>query len=449
MALLFLRCDTLAGGKKQLCRSLFMTSGFFCSSRWSGGRSLVTTEISAAELRQCAPQPLCHSQLMEMIATARVSPRDSNHPPRREKRFANHAGEWKCISCSKWLPAEDFYTKKSTQKPCSRCKDCKKEQCLKYCRTLRGCISRMLANAKSNANVRGQEFSLTREHVCDMLAYQEARCAYSGVPMEVLLPNSHWRVSLERVDNSIGYTRKNCVLIAAEFNSSDYSRLPGVDADAVKGTAQWSAEKVQQVHALRQTNLDLASLHKDIEGAQLPLPRMTRSRGNAPKTSMPPEPGFAYCTKCFEQKPHAEFHRNASVLSGHRSSCKQCKKVLDRAYRSTLRGHLKGILNNAQRRSKLRGQECSIRFSSLVHMLERQQGRCFYSRVPLQYKELHTDWRLSLERLNNEVGYTEDNCVLIAVEFNTPDYSRSVAVTEVFGTSQWWCAKIQHVWGHC
>ena len=120
---------------------------------------------------------------------------------------------------------------------------------------------------------------------------------------------------------------------------------------------------------------------------------------------------------------------------------------MDRAYRSTLRGHLKTILSRAQRRSKLRGQECSVSFSTLLCMLERQQGRCFYSGVPLQYKELHTNWRLSLERLNNEVGYTEDNCVLIAVEFNTPDYSRNSAVTEVFGTAQWSRAKVQHVWG--
>ena len=443
------RCCVIAGGRT--LQYTFTTSSLV-QSRSLVGDCWKTTELASAKLEQCAPKPLSTNQLKEMIAVGRLSPsRDTSHPPRRESRLANHAGEWECLSCHKWLPAESFYFATARQKPNSRCIDCRKEQGLKYFRTLRGCISHMLANAKSKANARGQEFSLTCEHVCDMLTYQEARCAYSGVPMELVLPNSHWRVSLERVDNSIGYTRANCVLIAAEFNSSDYSRHPGVDADAVKGTAQWSAEKVQQVHALRQTNLDLASLHKDIEGALLPPPRMPRSRGNAPKMSMQsepsPEPGFAHCTKCLEQKHHADFYRDASKLSGHRSSCKQCDKVVGRAYRSTLRGHLKAILFGAQSRSKLRGQECSISLSNLLCLLARQQGRCFYSGVPLQYKEVHTNWRLSLERLNNEVGYTEENCVLIAIEFNSSDHSRNVAVTEIFGTAQWSRAKVQHVWG--
>ena len=95
----------------------------------------------------------------------------------------------------------------------------------------------------------------------------------------------------------------------------------------------------------------------------------------------------------------------------------------------------------------MREQECSITRGILLHLLAKQGGRCFYSGVPLEYKLVHTHWRLSVERLDNSLGYTLENCVLIALEFNTPDYSRNTAVTEVFGTAQWSREKVWHVWG--
>eukprot|EP00438_Fugacium_kawagutii_P013946 Skav203412 [mRNA] locus=scaffold1743:246905:256066:- [translate_table: standard] len=94
-----------------------------------------------------------------------------------------------------------------------------------------------------------------------------------------------------------------------------------------------------------------------------------------------------------------------------------------------------------------RSQEFSLTLPQVLNMLERQCGRCYYSGVLLEYKQIHADWRLSIERLNNAYGYTVENCVLIAIEFNTPDHSRNIAVTEVFGTAQWSREKVEHVWG--
>ena len=65
------------------------------------------------------------------------------------------------------------------------------------------------------------------------------------MPLECLQRNSHWRISLERLDNNLGYDMENCVLIAAEFNTSDQSRNKA--KGKVSGTAQWSRAKVQYV----------------------------------------------------------------------------------------------------------------------------------------------------------------------------------------------------------
>ena len=89
----------------------------------------------------------------------------------------------------------------------------------------------------------------------------------------------------------------------------------------------------------------------------------------------------------------------------------------------------------------------SITSEHLLDLLAQQGGRCYYSQVPLNYGQAHTDWRLSVERLDNSIGYTPSNTVLIAVEFNTSDHSRNKAVTEVFGTAQWSREKVWHVWG--
>merc|ERR1712226_1353263 len=96
----------------------------------------------------------------------------------------------------------------------------------------------MLSNARRTSQLRGQPCTLSLSDLLDKLWMQEGRCYYSGVPMELLIPNSHWRMSLERLDNNLGYTLDNSVLIAAEFNASDHSRNKATTM--VYGTAQWS-----------------------------------------------------------------------------------------------------------------------------------------------------------------------------------------------------------------
>ena len=89
-----------------------------------------------------------------------------------------------------------------------------------------------------------------------------------------------------------------------------------------------------------------------------------------------------------------------------------------------------------------RGQEFSLTLQQVLDMLG-QGGRC-YSGVPLNYKQIHDPWRLFIERLDNSIAYTVENCVLIAIEFNTSDQSRNCAVTV------WNCPMVQgkgHVWG--
>eukprot|EP00933_Yihiella_yeosuensis_P062038 TRINITY_DN64962_c0_g1_i1.p1 TRINITY_DN64962_c0_g1~~TRINITY_DN64962_c0_g1_i1.p1 ORF type:complete len:123 (+),score=7.72 TRINITY_DN64962_c0_g1_i1:53-370(+) len=88
-----------------------------------------------------------------------------------------------------------------------------------------------------------------------------------------------------------------------------------------------------------------------------------------------------------------------------------------------------------------------LEFDDVLELLWVQRGRCFYSGVPLEFKIRHSHWRMSLERLDNFLGYSKSNCVLIAVEFNTTDNSRKTEPSQINGTAQWSRAKVRHVWG--
>lgn len=79
-------------------------------------------------------------------------------------------------------------------------------------------------------------------------------------------------------------------------------------------------------------------------------------------------------------------------------------------------------------------------------MLWSQGGRCYYSGVPIEYLQPHSDWRISLERLNNEVGYLRWNCVLVACEFNSFDFPRNRALN-IHGSQQWSRQKVALIWG--
>lgn len=54
----------------------------------------------------------------------------------------------------------------------------------------------------------------------------------------------------------------------------------------------------------------------------------------------------------------------------------------------------------------------------LESKLERQNGFCYYSKMKMSY-ESHTHWLISLERLDPNEGYTDENTVLCAMEFNS------------------------------
>ena len=350
---------------------------------------LLTSLSSSAQaptpesLAETAPPQQYLGQLDRMVAEARDKP--ARRHPRSPPRIANSFGELPCHGCGQCLPAAAF------REGISWCRQCKASHRLVYDRTLRGNAFVLARKAKWRSKSKGFACQLTMQDILDMLLEQQGKCFYSGMPMEILTPHSHWRMSLERTNNYDGYTRGNCVLAACEFNSSDYTRPAGMRQGDVEGSAQWSCQKVALVGKC--TSVDLQKLNADVLHAR-----------------------------------------------GKRPSC------FGAPYNWTLRGKAKLLTRAARQRSAKWGRLCEIQYTDVLEMLLQQEGRCFYSGVPLRYDRCHADWIVSLERLDNDIGYTRANCVLIATEFNTADHSHR-AVGKVFGSAQWSRSKAMHVWG--
>lgn len=395
--------------------------------------------VDRDKLEACAPKMQSAEELRKLIEAAKVPPcRKREKSPNRKP---DEMGRWMCTSCLKMLPETDFRARVGSLTPVCYCKECERKTKLRYHRTLRGGTINMCSSALGRARRHGLEGILTYMDLLDMLDKQGGKCAYSGVSMEVEHPHRHWRMSLERLDNFKGYVNSNCVLVAAEFNSCDYSRAPNVDPESVAGTAQWSVRKVQELPILQRQPVDLSQLQLDIQAARK-SPRQYQS----PRTPHVRMASVRQCAACLQVLPREAFYRGGTT-SGMSTYCKDCSRDRGRLYYASLRGHISRCIGHARERARSRNQELSITSEHLLDLLAQQGGRCYYSQVPLNYGQAHTDWRLSVERLDNSIGYTPSNTVLIAVEFNTSDHSRNKAVTEVFGTAQWSREKVWHVWG--
>ena len=83
---------------------------------------------------------------------------------------------------------------------------------LQYVNTKQGRFRSLVRGAKASANKRGQVFALTYEDICLLWIEQKGKCAYTGWDMDTIT-GSNTVVSIERIDNTLGYLTGNCILV--------------------------------------------------------------------------------------------------------------------------------------------------------------------------------------------------------------------------------------------
>eukprot|EP00397_Hematodinium_sp_SG-2012_P037839 GEMP01041079.1.p1 GENE.GEMP01041079.1~~GEMP01041079.1.p1 ORF type:complete len:452 (+),score=16.56 GEMP01041079.1:505-1860(+) len=173
------------------------------------------------------------------------------------KRKVAPNGDMICTKCNQYKSPSEFGVQiKGLLGRNSVCLEC----CAQYRCTFRGFFRSKLCDAKSAAKQKAEKgrqeagvCDLSLSDITTMHELQRGLCFYSSVKL-TLRPLSEWMCSLERLDNTKGYTVDNVVLICAEFQTTDHSFSAKVP---VRGSAQWSKEKVtmlvQWLHACQKT----------------------------------------------------------------------------------------------------------------------------------------------------------------------------------------------------
>ena len=124
------------------------------------------------------------------------------------------------------------------------------------------------------------------------------------------------------------------------------------------------------------------------------------------------------CTKCtVDRNLNEDFNKNSKKDSGRMYTCKECHNQQMHEYNSTYDGCVKSLLSDGKSHAKTRGKrgrigasEFTLTKKDIKEMFKKQQGLCHHFKSKLKFTRCGD--KVSLERLDNDKGYTADNCVL-------------------------------------
>ena len=104
--------------------------------------------------------------------------------------------------------------------------------------------------------------------------------------------------------------------------------------------------------------------------------------------------------------------------------CIECARIRSNKYRNTFKGFFNSLLCSSRSTSKKRKNKgrldagiCDLTIDEIIEIYNKQNGRCYYSNIRMNPKPC-SNWQCSLERLNDNDGYTKNNVVLVCLEFN-------------------------------
>lgn len=117
--------------------------------------------------------------------------------------------------------------------------------------------------------------------------------------------------------------------------------------------------------------------------------------------------------------------------------CYKCRhEVRQKATEDSVESFLESKLATAKTRAKSAEQEFSITHGELMEMYQIQNGYCAISGLPMTHTRENSDFSISIDRIDNDAGYTVDNIRLVCWRANS---MRNKLTIEMF---LWWCKQI-------
>lgn len=130
------------------------------------------------------------------------------------------------------------------------------------------------------------------------------------------------------------------------------------------------------------------------------------------------------CTRCKQTKLLKEFPPHPDGKFGLDPKCFECYHISQWEYRNTFNGFFSKLLSAARTNSnhrlssgRIEAGVCNIIREDLITIWNRQNGKCYYSGIQM-IPQPNSNWQCSLERFDNNKGYTTDNISLVCLEFN-------------------------------
>lgn len=105
-----------------------------------------------------------------------------------------------------------------------------------------------LNSYKIRAEQKGRDYELTPDLLESLLQSQSGRCALSGEPLSLPLytsgiPDSHFNVSIDRIDASKGYTPDNIQLVQKKINTAKNAMSDAEFIDMCGKVVKWQKRK--------------------------------------------------------------------------------------------------------------------------------------------------------------------------------------------------------------
>jgi len=140
--------------------------------------------------------------------------------------------------------------------------------------------------------------------------------------------------------------------------------------------------------------------------------------------------GKKKCFKCKEIKPIEEFSKNRSTFDGYQKCCKECfsnYESVKKGYikksnesKSDLKVYLRHKTSYLERKCKIKNLHFDLTKEFLFDLYIKQKGKCFYTGLDIKHNVgCHQFDSISVDRLNPNIGYTQDNIVLAAFAINS------------------------------
>lgn len=325
-----------------------------------------------------------------------------------------------CTKCNAWVLLSDFCVNRNkTQRTC---KSCNSKMSRMTNTTWRGKVGQMYRNMKNTTNKRNEkgrkhdppEWSNLNEFyewIARVLSEKRLRCAISD---RILSPST---ISIERKDESLGYSPENCILIDEIFQSRG-------------GVYQWTRERYQSLlqHAEaeycfnEQDALDALACDEEFRkhGGYRPVVYSKHADEDEWKKHTDSREAAAYrnvTVGCVRDRAYNEYATTSDGI--HFRYDKKRKRLHPPPLYVFFQTLFHSTVQTTKKRNN-RGRDMSHDFSirNFIELWQTQKGRCAYTGIPMA-TTANTPCKCSPERCKNNVGYVQGNVIFVITECNS------------------------------